>query len=266
MTTTDLHSRTKSRAPKAAPAADGASHIARVFRTLEALVSGPKMASDIAQVLGVNRSTALRLMSEIETLGYIDRDPETKAYSIVPARFYPFISAHTDHLDWSTAVDPILSELREEMGESAIMGVPANGTMVYLAFFPSMHLIMVRERLGTTRPMHCSALGKAYLSALEDPALDAELAMLDYRGGTRFAARGPMELRERLADARSRGFAIDRDETAEGATCVAAAARIGGALVGAIGLSGPSSRIDEQRIEQMGRRLVEAAHRLAGSV
>jgi DNA-binding IclR family transcriptional regulator len=58
-------------------------------------------------------------------------------------------------------VDPILSDLRDEFGEAAIMGVPANGTLVYLAFFPSIQVIMVRKRLVKTRPMHCSALGKA---------------------------------------------------------------------------------------------------------
>ena len=96
------------------------------------------------------------------------------------------------------------------------MGVPANGTMVYLAFFPSVHLVMVRERLGTTRPMHCSALGKAYLSALDDRALDSELALLTYHGGTPKAARGPIELRERLERARQSGYAIDREEIVRG--------------------------------------------------
>jgi DNA-binding IclR family transcriptional regulator len=162
-------------------------------------------------------------------------------------------------------VDPILSDLRDEFGESSIMGVPANGTMVYLAFFPSMHLIMVRERLGTTRPMHCSALGKGYLSALDDRTLDTELALLNYQGGTEHAARGPMDLRARLEETRKRGYAIDRDETAEGASCVAVPARIGGTLIGAIGLSGPSSRMSDQRIGQMGARLIQISARLAGA-
>jgi DNA-binding IclR family transcriptional regulator len=162
-------------------------------------------------------------------------------------------------------LDPILSDLRDKFGEAAIMGVPANGTMVYLAFFSSLHVIMVRERLGTTRPMHCSALGKAYLSALDDRALDSELAVLNYQGGTERAARGPIELRERLDETRKRGYAIDRDETFEGGTCVAVPARIGGTLVGAIGLSGPSSRISDQRIAEMGRRLMQVSLRLAGS-
>jgi DNA-binding IclR family transcriptional regulator len=243
----------------------GGSHIHRAFQALEALVSGPQTAASIAQVLGVNRSTALRLMTEIESLGYVVRDPETKSYAIAPARFYPFIASHGDHLDWSMVVDPILSDLRDEFGEAAIMGVPANGTMVYLAFFPSIHVIMVRERLGTTRPMHCSALGKAYLSALDDRALDGELAVLKYQEGTDRAARGPIELRERLNDTRKRGYAIDRDETFEGGTCVAVPARIGGTLVGAIGVSGPSSRIGDQRIAEMGARLMQVSLRLAGA-
>jgi len=252
-------------APEAVPLNVGGSHIRRAFQALEALVGGPQTAAHIAQVLGVNRSTALRLMTEIEALGYVYRDPDSKSYAIVPARFYPFISSHMDHLDWSMVVDPILSDLRDEFGEASIMGVPANGTMVYLAFFPSVHLIMVRERLGTTRPMHCSALGKAYLSALDDQALDSELGLLNYQGGTHLAARGPIELRERLEETRQRGYATDRDETAEGATCVAVPARIGRTLVGAIGLSGPSSRISDPRIAEIGERLKEVSLRLAGS-
>jgi len=243
----------------------GTGHIGRAFRALEALVQGPLTAAAIAQVLGVNRSTSLRLMTEIESLGYVVRDPATKFYALAPARFYPFISSHPDHLDWSMVVDPILAELRDEFGESSIMGVPANGAMVYLAFFPSAHLIMVRERLGTTRPMHCSALGKAYLSALDDRALDSELGLLSYQGGTQLAARGPIELRERLEETRQRGYAIDRDETAEGASCVAVPARIGGSLIGAVGLSGPSSRMTDQRIAQMGSRLIEVSQKLAGA-
>ena len=243
----------------------GGSHISRAFQALEALVSGPQTAASIAQMIGVNRSTALRLMSEIESLGYVVRDPDTKSYGIAPARFYSFISSHADHLDWSMVVDPVLSSLRDEFGEASIMGVPANGTMVYLAFFPSMHVIMVRERLGTTRPMHCSALGKAYLSALDDRALDSELALLTYQGGTQNAARGPMELRERLEETRKRGYAIDHDETLEGGSCVAVPARIGGSLIGAIGLSGPSSRMTDQRIAEIGRCLLQVSLRLSGS-
>jgi DNA-binding IclR family transcriptional regulator len=239
------------------------SPVRRAFAALESLAEGPRSAADIARILDVNRSTALRLMSELQALGYVRRDPADKRYTTVAARFYPFIGSQSDHTDWSEFVDPVLASLRDEFGEAAIMGVPANGTMVYLAFFPSVHLIAIRERLGTTRPMHCSALGKAYLSALDDRALDSELALLTYRGGTPKAARGPIELRERLERARLRGYATDVEESFEGATCVAAPLRIGRSLVGAIGLSGPSARLGDERVAEIGGRLIEVSRRVA---
>jgi DNA-binding IclR family transcriptional regulator len=39
-------------------------------------------------------------------------------------------------------------------------------------------------------------------------------------------------------------------------TCVAAPVRIRGSLIGAAGISGPSSRLAESRIRELGRRLV----------
>ena len=46
---------------------------------------------------------------------------------------------------------------------------------------------------------------------------------------------------------------------------MAVPARIGGTLVGAIGLSGPSSRMTDQRIAQIGQRLLQVSLRLSGS-
>ncbi len=39
---------------------------------------------------------------------------------------------------------------------------------------------------------------------------------MTYSGGTDRAAKGPIELRRRLGEAREAGFAVDRDETFEG--------------------------------------------------
>ena len=112
------------------------------------------------------------------------------------------VALREPHADWSQLIDPVLAAIRDDCGEATMLGVPANGTMVSLAFFPSQHVVAVSEHLGTVRPMHCSALGKAYLSALGAAALDAELGRLSYAGGTTTAAKGPIELRGRLEEAR----------------------------------------------------------------
>lgn len=240
----------------ASPAIGRHSQLARGFAVLEALVDGPKTASDIARRLDVNRSTSLRLLEELRGLGYVARDADTKHYARVSARIWALVAGGPDHLDWSEMVDPILSDVRNEFAEATVLGVPANGAMVYMAFFSSPHSVAVSERLGTVRPMHCSAIGKAYLASLGPRALDFELGTLTYTGGTDRAARGPMELRERLDEIRQQGYSVDRDETAIGATCVAVPVWIGDSLIGAAGISGPTSRLPEDRIEAAGKYLV----------
>lgn len=243
----------------------GTSAITRAFRVVEILAEQPRSASEIARATGVNRSTALRLLQELESTGYVTRNAVTKHYSTVPARFFALVAAHEDHADWSEAIDPVLADLRDESGEATMLGVPANGAMVYLAYFPSTHLVAVRERLGTVRPMHASALGKAYLAALPAADLDVELTRLSFEGGSAASAKGPIALRERLDAARERGYAIDHNETFDGVTCVAAAVHVGSTLIGAIGASGPSSRFTDERIAEIGGRVRDLARSVNGA-
>jgi DNA-binding IclR family transcriptional regulator len=232
------------------------SPIHRALRTIELLAAGSLTAAEVARELDVNRSTALRLLAELVATGYVARDPTTKRFATVPSKFFGLIAIREPHADWSQIIDPILSAIRDDCGDATMLGVPANGTMVYLGFFPTRHMVAVSEQLGTVRPMHCSALGKAYLSALDPDVLDTELGRLSYSGGTERAAKGPIELRRRLVEARGTGFAVDHDETFDGVTCVASPVRMRGSLIGAAGISGPSSRLPEPRIHELGLRLV----------
>jgi DNA-binding IclR family transcriptional regulator len=231
------------------------SAIQRALRTIEMLAADSRTAAEVARVLAVNRSTALRLLAELVATGYVARDQATKRYSTVSSKFFGLVALREPHADWSQLIDPVLAAIRDDSGDATMLGVPANGTMVYLAFFASRQMVTVSEQLGTVRPMHCSALGKAYLAALDPTALDAELGRLSYSGGTNLAAKGPIELRGRLGEAREAGFAVDRDETFDGVACVAAPVRIRGSLIGAAGISGPSSRLAESRVQELGLRL-----------
>lgn len=237
------------------------STLIRGLRALEAIAISPCTASEIARIINVNRSSALRMMRDLEAAHYVTRDTRLKTYTTVPTRFVAMLGSHDDHADWSELIDPVLADLRDEFHESTIASVPAIGVMVYTSFFPSSNPVAVREQLGAVRPMHASALGKAYLAALDSASLDVELGRLNYESGTTSAPRGPLELRRRLDVVRETGFAIDNEETFVGVTCVAAAARIAGTLVGAAGVSGPATRIESIGLDVIGRRLIaEMAH------
>jgi DNA-binding IclR family transcriptional regulator len=243
-------------------AADGlsgtrGSHLHRGLRALEVLAHGPTSAAQVAVDLEVNRSTGLRLLQELETLGFVRRNDRTKQYTLVSERFLPMVS-HDTHADWHELINPVLERLRDEFGESTIFATPVNGVMVHVSFYISTQIVAVREQIGTVRPMHASAIGKAWLSALPDEQLEIELKRIDYSKGTDRAPADADELREQVRAAGERGWATDIEETQEGASCVATPSWINKVPVGAVSISAPSIRMDERAIARYGRRLAEA--------
>jgi len=223
---------------------------------LEELAVAPRTAAEIARLFDVNRSTSLRLLNELEAGGYARRDPATLHYRVVPQRFYPLVSNSDDHWDVMTVVNPLLARLQEQSGEATMLGVPAPRSMVYMAYYPSTHPVGVRERIGTVRPMHTAALGKAFLSTLEPELLDLELEALSFQGGTERAPQDAAALRKDVDEARERGFALDLEETFSGVSCVAAPARIGGSVIGSVGISGPASRLAPGLLNRLGALIV----------
>jgi DNA-binding IclR family transcriptional regulator len=228
----------------------------RSLAVLEELAIAPQTAAEIARRFDVNRSTSLRLLKEMELGGYVCRDPTTLQYRVLPHRFYSFVENSEDHRDIIKIVNPLLASLGEQTAEATMLGVPAPNSMVYMAYHPSAHAVAVRERIGTVRPIHSSALGKAYLSTLTPEQLDQELETLSFQGGTEKAAQNANALREDVEAARERGFALDVEETFIGGSCVAAPIRIDGDVIGSIGISGPASRLELGTLTKYGALIV----------
>lgn len=240
--------------------------VGRVFRTLELIAERPMAPSELAHSLDVDRSSALRLLRQLVATGYVARDDRSREYGTVGARFLRLVSYTPDHTDLSELVDPILRAARAQYGEATLLAVPARGSMVYAAFFPSRQMLGVREQLGSIRPMHCSAVGKAYLAGLDEDALERELGRITFEGGTALAPRDRATLYRQVQEARRAGYAVDRDETSVGVSCVAVPLRVGATLMGAIGLSGPSSRLPEALLGRIGQDLDSKCWSLRGLV
>src|SRR5436190_16873509 len=134
--------------------------------------------------------------------------------------------------------------------------------MVHQEVVPSHHILAGRESVGAIRPMHCSAVGKAYLAALHPEILGVVAARLRFDAGTHKAAKDARDLIRRVEDAREIGYSVDRDETSIGVSCVAAPLWVGDALIGAVGVTGPSSRLPDEVAARIGRHLRAAVEPL----
>lgn len=153
-----------------------------------------------------------------------------------------------------------LRQLRDRTSETSNLGTLNEYEVVYIAQQRAPDGLIVSNSLGTRRPMHCSALGKAMLAFL--PTGEAERLM---RGKplTQHTFRtisDPQSLKSHLQMVRERGYAIDDEETFEGIRCVAAPIfDHTQQVIASMGISGPSARLTSERLYLLADIVVDVA-------
>ena len=146
------------------------------------------------------------------------------------------------------------------LGEAAGLALPDGYEMLYVDQVESDRPVQVRDWTGTRAPMHAAPSGLVLLAEWPGEAQEAYIA----HGLAALTPRtvvDPGALRSRLAAVSEAGFAIGREEFAEGISSVAAPVRDSrGKTIAAIHVHGPAYRFPApQREDEIVARVQQAA-------
>lgn len=223
--------------------------------------------SDLARQLGLSQSTVSRLLSTMESLGFVERDPQTGLYGL-GLQLITLAGVALNQLEVRRQAAAELAAVASELGLAANLAILRNDQIFYLATFEGPKAPKLYTMIGKTAPLHATGMGKALLAHLGAEQREAVLARLSYPRFTRYTAGSADELRPMLESAVTHGYATEREELAFGRACVAAVIRdASGAVVAATSISGPLSALDlDRRQDQLAARVIEMAdtvsHRL----
>jgi DNA-binding IclR family transcriptional regulator len=207
---------------------------------------------EIAAGVGMHPSTVHRLLATLEPDGLVRRDPGSGRYGLG----LEFLRAA-----WRTASRnslaqlgvPVLRRLRDETGETAVLGVydHARRAMLLVASVESEHAVRNVRPLHTWMPVHGGASGRALLAWLPDEERAAVLGgPLAAVTDATITTRGALE--RNLEEVRRQGYALSRGERVPGGVGVAAPVLdAGGRVVAAVGITMPEQRFapaDEPRL------------------
>lgn len=204
--------------------------------------------TDVAGALGVEKSNAAHVLKTLVASGYAEQDG-SRRYSLT-AKAAPARSEHSleDIVACKEAWRPALEDLVARTQECAHLAVLVESRVWYIDKIDSTLPLKVDHPIGSLSPLHCTALGKAFL-AFGDARPQNELT-----GYTRTTITSQAKLKAEIAATRQRGYAIDDEEFAPGIRCVARPVYDeNGTMIAAIGVSGPSVRVDDARLEELGR-------------
>ncbi|MGH2834795.1 MAG: IclR family transcriptional regulator [Solirubrobacteraceae bacterium] len=224
--------------------------------------------ADLAEVVGISRSTTHRYAMTLVALGYLEQDSKRK-YRLSPRAADPG-SAAIEIIRADVGARAVLAELRDELGHTVSMGVLSGDRVLYIyrlfGHRRGQYAIDRALESGAYVPAYCTALGKVLMASLSSVQREQLLAELD------FAPQGPKAIldRRRLASALGRigsGDAVLSDEEqlagARSLAVLVPGARGGRSL--AIDVTVPADTYSASRlVKQMGPRLKRAAKLIAG--
>ena len=226
----------------------------------------PVSFGEAIEAAGLARSTTSRLLSALERTHLLERSASGE-YVGGPI-FVRYAARHDRNKQLAKLAMPILEQVGEELGEAVHLAVSNGGRVDHIAQIDTTYLLGARDWTDVEIPPHSSALGKVLLAW---GAIDVPTDRLETP--TAHTISSLAELRADLACTRERGFATTCDELEEGLTGVAAPVfgpvegpATGSStdrLVAAVGVSGPTSRL-EDRLEELGRLLIDRTQRLSG--
>jgi DNA-binding IclR family transcriptional regulator len=146
-------------------------------------------------------------------------------------------------------------------GDAAGQALGQSGDMMVeqIAQVNSRYLIGGTNWVGLSVPLHCSALGKVLLAY---GAAQLPPGRLEHRTARTITSRAALQAN--MAEVRRRGYAITDEELEPGLIAVAAPVRAGGtAVVAALSVSGPASRMTGARIPDVAGSCVAQASALS---
>lgn len=217
--------------------------------------------SQIADQLELPLGTVHRLLATLVARGYAAQDLTTRHYGPGPRLLEIAARAGSNRrFGLQRIARPFLQQLTDISGETSNLLVMQDDEAVFIDQVTSSRLVHMFTQVGQRAPLYCTGGGKAILAGLPLQQIDAYLSRVQLHLVTIHTLTAADLLRQDLELSRRRGFAVDHEEGEEGVSSVAAPVfDHSGACVGAISISGPTSRITLERVEELGRLTRRAA-------
>jgi DNA-binding IclR family transcriptional regulator len=150
----------------------------------------------------------------------------------------------------------ILEKLRDDCGETVIVGKRQNDAVLYIHVLQGPRNIRYTAQVGDYRPLHSTAVGKALLSVLSPAELQVWLATHPLNPLTGTTITDPVRLQEDVEEGRKRGYFGTRGENLENVTGLAVPVEMQPETL-AVLVVGPAERMD-QKFRDHAERLLQA--------
>jgi IclR family KDG regulon transcriptional repressor len=210
--------------------------------------------SDLAQQIGIDKSSVSRLLKTMEGFGYVQQEKQSRRY-IIGKHFHSLAWQLVNRYSLREKAKPYIHRLAYATGECAHIGVYSAGKVqVTDDVQPETSLLRVAGTSGRLIHLHNTALGKGLIAFGYYP-LPQDMPRITPRTITDTEA-----LLVHLEEIRKLGYALDDEENEHGVRCLAAPVyNDAGIAIAMLGISGPTIRMAYENLAEYAPLVKEAA-------
>jgi IclR family transcriptional regulator, acetate operon repressor len=204
---------------------------------------------DVVEASGLNKASAHRTLQALQHRGFAEQG-DNQRYRL-GSRPALLVERFQREENLPTLFRPTLLAICQEVQELVHLGILEGRDVLYLDKVEPDRAMRVWSRVGRQVSVLTTALGRAMVAG--EGASDAQLSA--YTAGAEPVVVD--RFRRAVGEARLSGFAMEREENESGICCVGVALRRPTGRPVAVSITGPSSRMDGERLDRLGNRLRE---------
>jgi len=214
--------------------------------------------TQIAEQVGIHKSTTHRLLATLEKRRFVERDPVTGVYHL-GIRLLQMAYMTLEQNDLRRISARFLRRLWEQYKETIHLAVLDDVDVVFLDVIESQQRVKLAAAIGQRLPAFATASGKSILACMPDEFVRQVLKRGMPRH-TQHTLDTPDAFFEDLGRVRERGFAFDEQEQEDGITAVAAPILdSNGQPIASVAIAGPAYRLTRERLIEFGPSVLASA-------
>lgn len=210
--------------------------------------------TEISDRVGLHKSTVHRLLASLEGKSFVVRDSHSDKYRL-GMRIWELAASFDQSDNPALLLLPEMEKLRDAIGETITLYIRDGVERIRIQAVQSQQAIRRVAEVGARLPLHVGASSKVLLAFADDEVRDSVLQDPSWPPTIEREA-----YLEQLAEIRQTGYATSVEEREPGAAAVAAPIFThSGKLAAALSVSGPSNRLNLQRMTEIAPVVMESA-------
>lgn len=237
----------------------------RSFEMLETIAQHKRPVSiqELALELEVPRQSVHRLVTQLEALELLVREPGSERFSIGGRMRSLALSCISSYQQTGASHD-VLVRLVEAVSETCNVGVLDGNQVYYLDRVECDWPLRVQLSAGSRVPAYCTAIGKLLLAFAEPDVRRRMLARMDLRPLTDNTITDPGLLEVTFEEIRRQGFSVNSEEDSVGLIALAVPIRDGlGKVIAGLGVHAPTARMSVERAKGFLPKIRAAADKIS---